>query len=329
MKHVSILIPNGHYSLVNVEGTYQIFSWVNDYLSQTNQEPLFELHLVGQSQKVTQTNGLFTITPDVLLDDVSATDLIVVPAIHGDLDENLKNNSDLVPWVLKHHEGGAEVVGLCIGAFFLAAIGLLDGKPCSTHWQFANKFRELFPKVHLMDHKIMTESDGIYTSGGAYSFTNLLIYLVEKYGGRDLAVLASKAFMIDIDRSSQSPFIIFSGQKAHQDQLVLDVQEFIEQHFETKISIDELAREFNIGRRTLERRFKRATSNTIVEYAQRVKIEAAKKELELGTTTVSETMYHVGYADTKAFRDVFRRFAGMSPVDYRNKYVRELSSYSE
>lgn len=166
----------------------------------------------------------------------------------------------------------------------------------------------------------MTEADGIYTSGGAYSFTNLLMYLIEKYTDRELAVMASKAFMIDIERYSQSPFMMFMGQKAHQDEVVLKAQEFIEQNFSDKITIDKLSQQVNVGRRTLERRFKRATSNTIAEYMQRVKMEAAKKELEAGVKTVSEVMYDVGYVDVKAFRDVFKKVAGISPIEYRNKY---------
>lgn len=320
MKHVSILIPQGHFSLVNVEGAHQIFSWVNEFLEEGGDDPLFDLHLVGVSRSITQTNGLFTINSELLIDEIEQTDLIILPAIHGNWQKNLELNSELVPWILKHYHNGAEVVSLCIGSFFLAATGILDGKPCSTHWQFANEFRKLFPKAILMDQKIITEADGIYTSGGAYSFTNLLIYLIEKYAGREVAIVAAKVFMIDIDRMAQSPFIMFSGQKAHQDELVLMVQEYIEQHFEEKLSVEELARHFATSRRTLERRFKKVTSNTVIEYIQRVKVESAKKQLETGHKTISEVMYDVGYTDVKSFRDVFKKITGISPVAYRNKY---------
>ncbi|ANE49466.1 GlxA family transcriptional regulator [Flavisolibacter tropicus] len=323
MKHVSILIPQGHFSLVNVEGTHQILSWVNEYLEQTDRQPLFKIQLVGLSKVTTQTNGLFTINPEVLLNEVTNTDLVILPAVHGDLESILKQNSELIPWIIKQYKNGAEVVSYCIGSFMLAATGLLNGRPCSTHWRTANEFRRLFPEVHLMDDKIMTEADGIYTSGGAYSFTNLLIYLVEKYAGRDVAITASKTFMIDIDRHSQSPFIMFAGQKTHQDEVVLNAQQYIEQYFPNKITVDELSENFSVGRRTFERRFKKATSNTVVEYIQRVKIEAAKKQLESGRKTVSEVMYDVGYTDTKAFRDVFKKVTGLSPVEYRNKYNKE------
>ena len=325
MKHVSILIPQGHFSLVNVEGTHQILSWVNQTLQQIGKKPIFNIHLVGLSKITTQSNGLFTINPDLLVSEVSKTDLIVLPAIHGDLQKNLELNAELVPWIVEQYNKGAEIVAYCIGTFFLASTGLLNGRQCSTHWGYANEFRKLFPEAMLMDDKIMTEADRIYTSGGAYSFTNLLVYLIEKYAGRDIAILAAKGFMIDIDRNSQSPFIMFAGQKSHNDDAVLNAQEYIEQNFHDKITVDRLCDKFGVGRRTFERRFKKATSNTVVEYLQRVKIEAAKKQLETGRKTVNEVMYDVGYTDTKAFRDVFKKFVGMSPVDYRNKYNMEAA----
>lgn len=320
MKHVSILIPEGRFSLVNIEGTHQILSWVNQYLLGQGKLPLFDLHLVGLNPLTTQSNGLFMIRPDRLVKDVEQTDLIIIPAIHGELKEVMEHNAELIPWILKQYRNGAEVVSLCIGSFLLAATGLLDGKPCATHWEFAGSFSKHFPDALLMDDKIMTEADGVYTSGGAYSFTNLLVYLIEKYAGREVAIVVAKAFMIDIGQSSQSPFIMFSGQKAHEDETVLNAQEYIEQNFQDRLSIDLLCEKLNIGRRTFERRFKKATSNTVVEYIQRVKVEAAKKQMEKGRKTISEVMYEVGYTDTKAFREVFKKITGLTPLEYRNKY---------
>jgi transcriptional regulator GlxA family with amidase domain len=182
----------------------------------------------------------------------------------------------------------------------------------------------MFPDVTLVDEKIITEQNGVYSSGGATSYWNLLLHLVEKYTDRQTAILASKFFVLDISRDSQSPFSIFKGQKTHNDPEINKIQEYIEKNYQEKITVEELSNEFAIGRRTLERRFKKATNNTIMEYIQRVKIEASKKELELGRKTVNEVMYDVGYTDNKAFRDVFKKIAGLSPIDYRNKYNREF-----
>ena len=170
----------------------------------------------------------------------------------------------------------------------------------------------------------MTAEDGIFSSGGAYSFLNLLVYLIEKYAGRETAIFIAKAFMIDIDRSSQLPLMIFDGQKTHDDEAIKKAQEFIENNFYEKITVDQLAGKFAIGCRNLERRFKKATCNTIAEYMQRVKVEAAKKSFQNSRKKISEVMYEVGYSDNKAFRTVFKKVTGMSPLNYRNRYKKDL-----
>ncbi|NCD69557.1 GlxA family transcriptional regulator [Mucilaginibacter agri] len=326
MKHISILIPQGTSSLSNIEGTFQILSEVNNLRAEMRQAPLFNIQMVGLATEAKQRNGLFTIKPDVVFEDVKKTDLIIIPAMHGNLPAALEMNKDLLPWVVKQYKNGAEVASYCIGAFFLAQTGLLKGKQCATHWKLANEFRRMYPDVNLVDDKIMTEEDGIYTSGGAYSYLNLLLYLVEKYAGRDVAILMSKAFMIDIDRDSQSPFIIFQGQKTHEDEPIKKAQVFIEKNFQDKITVDQLAGMLALGRRNLERRFKKATSNTVIEYIQRVKIEAAKKNFETSRKNINEVMYDVGYSDTKAFRTIFRKITGLSPIEYRNKYNKEAAT---
>ena len=323
MKHISILIPQGQASMVNIEGTHQIMNEVNSILTSKGKAPLFNVQLVGVTKETNQPNGLFCIMPDVLIDDVQQTDLIIIPAMYGNIETVMKNNAAFVPWVTKHYSNGAEIATMCIASFFLAGTGLLDGKHCATHWSAANNFKNLFPKVKLVDDKIITEQDGIYTSGGAYSFLNLLLYIIEKKVGRDVAIVIAKTFMIDIDKISQSPFIIFQGQKEHDDERVKKAQEFIEMNFQEKITIDQLAEMLALGRRSLERRFKHATRNTVSEYIQRVKIEAAKKNLENSRMNINEVMYEVGYIDTKAFRKTFRKITGLSPLAYRNKYNKE------
>ncbi|QNJ98740.1 GlxA family transcriptional regulator [Constantimarinum furrinae] len=320
MKHVSILIPKGECSVVNIGGTHQMLSWVNEYRASTAKAPLFKIELVGIDLEADTTENLIPIKPQKTIKDINNTDLIIIPAMFGDYKRYLHENADFIPWMISQYKEGAEIVSLCIGSFFLATTGLLDGKQCSTHWQYANLFRQMFPKAIMTDDKIITECDGIYTSGGAYSFTNLVVYLIEKYAGRETAVMAAKGFMVDIDRSSQSPFMIFSGQKNHKDKEVLQIQNYIEQNFGDKFTVDSLCKKAALTRRTFERRFKNATSNTVLEYIQRVKVEAAKKELEVGRKSVTDVMYEVGYSDPKAFRDVFRKITDMTPLDYLNKY---------
>jgi transcriptional regulator GlxA family with amidase domain len=322
MKQIAILVPETAV-VESVADPRYIFTVVNDFLKNTGKEALFDVQLVGLAREVRVTDGLFSIHTDAVLADAKKPDLIIIPAISGNLDKAIALNQGFIPWIVQHYKDGAEVASLCIGAFLLAETGLMNGKSCSTHWFFANIFREKYPDIELTDDKIVTEQNGLYTSGGANSYWNLLLYLVEKFTDREMAILAAKYFVVDIGRTSQSPFSIFKGQKGHNDPDIARVQEYIESNFQDKITVDELCGKFGIARRTFERRFKKATNNTILEYWQRVKIEAAKRQLELSRKTVGEVMYEVGYNDTKAFRDIFKKVTSMSPVDYRNKYNKE------
>ncbi|UTW67579.1 helix-turn-helix domain-containing protein [bacterium SCSIO 12643] len=328
MKHISVIVPNGEAVLSSIIGAYKIFNKVNDYLLQTGQisSDMFKVDLVGLNSKTDLYNGAFTVTPNKTIDQIERTDLIIVTTIVGDMQKELANNAEFIPWIKKQRiQNDAEVASLCTGAFLLAETGLLNGKTCTTHWFAADNFRQMYPQITLLNERIITEDNGIYTSGGAYSFLNLLLYLVEKYCGRQTAIWCSKMFEIEFDRSNQNQFTIFNGQKEHEDESIKNAQTFIEGHFGDKINVEELANKFALSRRNFVRRFKKATSNTPIEYIQRVKIEAAKKSLESSTYSVSDVMYNVGYTDDKSFRNTFKKFTGLSPMEYRKKYNREMS----
>lgn len=322
MKNVSILVPESAVMEAVADPRY-LFTAVNQFLQSTGKPPLFHVQLVGQTREVRYNDGIFSVHVDKLLDEVEKTDLIIIPALFGDMKTAVEKNSEAIPWIVSQYQNGAEVVSLCVGAFLLASTGLLNGKRCSTHWAFANEFRDMFPDVTLVDGSIITEEHKIYSSGGANSYWNLLLYLVEKYVNRDTAILAAKYFAIDISRNSQASFMMFRGQKNHKDEDVKKAQEFIEANYQERITVDQLADQFAISRRSFERRFKKATNNTIVEYIQRVKIEAAKRDFELSRKNINEVMFDVGYTDTKAFRTVFKKITGLTPVEYRNKYYKE------
>jgi transcriptional regulator GlxA family with amidase domain len=325
MKHVSILVVK-EAKVNSIEEPHQAFIETNNILAAQGKPALFDVKLVGLTKGVKLNNGLYTVKTHNLLNEIEKTDLIIIPPVQGTIINAMKSNHEFVPWIVKHYNNGAEVASLCVGAFLLASTGLLNGKQCSTHWRAANDFRKYFPGVNLVVDRIITDEHGIYSSGGAFSSANLILYLIEKFAGRAIAVHCAKMFQIDIERGSQSPFIMFKGQKEHEDVPIKKAQEYIESNFQIKITVDQLAMMLALSRRNLERRFKKATANTVVEYIQRVKIEAAKHSLESSYENVNEVMYKVGYSDPKAFRTTFKKITGLSPIQYRNKYNRELAA---
>jgi len=326
MKHLTIIVPDGDgNNLSSIVGAYKIFTRANALWKESHGWELFTIELAGISKQVDFYQGLFTVRPHTHIDAISKTNLIIIPSLNHNYEKAMKANKLLIDWVEQQYKNGAEIASICTGAFILASAGLLDGKACSTHWAAANTFRSMFPKVHLQADQLITDENGIYTNGGAYSFLNLVIYLIEKYFDRQTAIYCSKIFQIEMDRNSQSAFSIFTGQKSHGDIIIQQAQAYIESRLDEKISVEDLSSRFAVGRRNFDRRFIKATGNTPLEYSQRVKIESAKKAFETSRKTVNEVMYEVGYSDIKAFREVFRKITGMSPLAYRGKYNREAA----
>lgn len=324
MKHLTIIVPAGQgNNLSSIVGAYKIFTRANAHWKETGKKELFKIELAGVSKKVEFYDGLFTVKPHTNISAITRTNLIIIPSLNHNYQKAVKGNKQIINWIEQQYKSGAEIASICTGAFLLAASGLLNGKTCSTHWAAADNFRAMFPELDLQTDKLITDEGGIYTNGGAYSFLNLMIYLVEKYYDRETAIYCSKVFQIEMDRQSQSAFTIFTGQKMHGDEMVKKAQIYIECKLDEKISVEQMSSMFAVGRRNFDRRFIRATGNTPVEYVQRVKIESAKKAFETTRKTINEVMYEVGYSDAKAFREVFRKITGMSPLEYRGRYNKE------
>jgi transcriptional regulator GlxA family with amidase domain len=318
---ISVFVPQ--YGVIEaITPPFRTFNTANEFLTVFGKKPIFNVEYVGLNEYVPANNGEYTIKTNRLLKDVTHTDLLIIPPTFGDTLAGIEANAEAIPYFQSLHHNGASLASLCIGAFLLAETGLLDGKKCSTHWAHINEFREKYPQIEVEDGAVITEHDNIYSSGGASSLWNLILYLVEKYADRQTAVMISKYFALDIGRESQSHFAIFKGQKNHGDADIQKVQDYIEKNYEDKITVEAMANLVNIGRRTFERRFKEATTNTPIEYIQRVRIEAAKKFFEASRKNVTEVMYDVGYTDTKAFRDIFRKITGLTPIEYRNKFAK-------
>lgn len=320
-RHVSIFVPAGSCILSSIVGSYKVLSTVNELLrvQDSGTPPPFAIRLVGLTGETNLYDGAFSIHPHTTIDKVDKTDLVIIPALSGDYATEVKRNELALPWITKQYKQGAEIASLCTGAFLLAATGLVNGKKCATHWLAFDAFRVMYPEVELVK-SIVHEERGICSSGGAYSFLNLILHLVEKYVSHEMAVQCSKIFEIDINRYSQASFSVFSGFKMHEDDAVMKAQLYIEKNYSERHSVDDLASRFLLSRRNFERRFKKATQYSPAEYIQYLKIEAARRQLEGSRYNVSEVMHSVGYNDTKAFRTTFKKITGLSPLEYRNRF---------
>lgn len=320
---ISVFVPRQGV-IEAITPAFRTFNTANEFLATAGKAPIFKVEYVGLTEYVSASGGEYVIKTDRLLQDVDQTDLLVIPPTFGNPVLGIQSNKEAIPYFKALHQKGSSLASLCAGAFLLAETGLLNGRKCSTHWAHISAFKERYPHVEVEDGAVITEHDNIYSSGGANSLWNLILYLVEKFADRETAVMISKYFAIDLGRDNQSQFAIFKGQRNHNDSGIKQVQDYIEKNFEEKITVEDLANLLLVGRRTFERRFKEATNNTPLEYIQRVRIEAAKKFFEASRKNVSDVMYDVGYTDTKAFRDTFKKVTGLTPIEYRNRFAKPV-----
>jgi transcriptional regulator GlxA family with amidase domain len=296
MKHISIVIPQGDAVLNSIVRVFIIFNWVNEYLAGNGGRPLFDLHLVGMAPRADLYGGDISVMPDVTLADAPAYDLIIIPALAGDITEGVKGNAPFIPWMKDQYKMGAEIASLCTGAFLLAATGLMDGRQRTTHWFVAADCRNAFCQIKLGAERMIVKESRIHTRRGAYSSFNLLI---ERFAGAEVAMACSKIFETDFNRECQSVVTIFNKQKRHRDRDMEPVQEFVDNNLRGKLSREQFAKMFVLNRRSLKRSLENSATNSLVRDSQ--------KGLEPGYGETKKARREVCYHNSRAFRNIFKK----------------------
>lgn len=315
MKHITVLLPFGNHS-ISLSSTITIL----DIAKRSSCK--LDYQVVATKNKQAIQIARFRITPDATIREVKKTDLIIIsPIVSDDYQTIIDNNEPLIAWIKAQYAQGSEVISLCTGAYILAATGLLNHREASSHFSAITDLRKRFPEVRWYKEKIITDQDRLITSGGALSSLNAVIYWLLKYFDKATIMRIAKNLQIDYPRTSQKPFYIFSNQKNHEDELMLQVQEFMEQHQGEAINFDALADRYHLSRRSLNRRFKNATGESLRSYQQRILVERAKEYLENKPITIQELAYTLGYVDVNSFRNLFHKVTGTLPNEYQKRFI--------
>ncbi|MDM8522766.1 GlxA family transcriptional regulator [Desulfococcaceae bacterium HSG8] len=307
-----------------IAGSIDAFSVANLWrrmLDSKVTEDLFAFRIVTADGLPVTANGGLLLQPHSSISEVADTDIIVIPAMFFPYQILPERMEKIGQWVKSRHKNGSLIASSCTGTFLLADMGLLDGKIATTNWQLAGWFRDMYPSVNLKIERIFTEDSGIYCAGAATAFFDLCLHFISKFGSRELYARCSRALLVDPDRKSQAPYILYDFWKKHADEPILNIQKWMEDHFAENISIDNLAGKAGISPRHFNRRFKKATGETPLAYLQLLRIENAKRKLETTRDNISDITWNVGYEDIHSFRRLFKKYTGLSPREYRNKFA--------
>jgi transcriptional regulator GlxA family with amidase domain len=281
--------------------------------------PLIDCKLISaDGQDVRSFNGRI-ISPDMGIDQGCRLDIVLVPVIFGDL-EPLISDIRIRDWLRWQSSQGACLSSVCAGSFLLAATGLLDGRQATTHWRLATDFRLRFPNIVLKIEKMLIDEGNFITAGGVTAYMDLCLYLLARFGSPELSTSLAKTLLIDPVRRSQAPYQAYSYCKEHGDTEILRVQQWLESHITEKTTVLNMATLARLGERTLARRFKRATGDSLMEYQHHLRIDTARKLLETTAETIDCIMQKCGYEDPSSFRRLFKKITSHSPSSYRKKF---------
>jgi transcriptional regulator GlxA family with amidase domain len=321
MKKITIL---GCYNSMasTIFGPMDIFNQAGrlwNRVSKTPQTPFFDVTLASADGESIRSINNILIKPHCSIEAIHETDLIVIASATY-IKQILEKSPELVPWIKKHYKKGAHVASICTGAFLLAETGLLDKKSATLHWGFAQMFNKKYPQVNLEPDKMFIDHGRLYCSAGVNAGMDLSLYLVEKFCGRQAAVQSAKTMILDLGRTTQTPYGNFLLPGDLGDTIVRKVQKWIEQNYTKSIDYEHLAKKHKISRRSLERRFKMATNVTPLGYLQQLRVETARRLLEEGKLSFDKITILVGYEDISFFRKIFVRLTGLRPKEYRQRF---------
>ena len=265
-----------------------------------------------------------TINPQLTIDDIEATDIVLVPNVMVDTPESVRAlDRRLLDWIVRMHRGGAQLCATCGGSIVLAEAGVLDGHATTTHWMYVPLFRREFPKVTLHEERILVQSgpgQSIVSAGGASSWQDLTLYMIARLAGTAEAIRISKVFLYQWHRDGQLPYASMIANVGHGDAVVEACQRFVAGSFRSADIVAGMLAHSALPKRSFDRRFRKATGYAPLEYVQWLRIEEAKHLLELGDTPIDDIAEEVGYSDLASFRRLFRRLVGITPGEYRRRF---------
>ncbi len=282
--------------------------------------PVFDVKIVTSDGEPVMAINKVPVVPACSMHDIEEVDLIIIPSQGFLFDPNARDHNDRIEWLKAWYDKGADLASVCGGAFTLASTGLLDGKTATTHWGMAKDFKKRFPKVNLKTDLLVTDEGRLFCGGGISADLNLSLYLIEKYCGREMALQSSRCTMVDLDCISQSPFTMFSPERNHGDSKVLEAQTCMEKNLREKIDIDAMAVDAGMSLRQFNRRFRSATGETVTNYLQLIRVDAAKVDLVNTDLPFDDISPNAGYENVSFFRRIFKKITSLTPAEYRRRF---------
>lgn len=274
-----------------------------------------------EGERVSCKNGLSFPTQPI---GAGEYDVLMVPGIDHDdardLPRILETLGPQQDMLREFARSGRLVASNCSSTFLLAEAGLLDGRRATTSWWLSKTFQKRYPKVQLDTEELIILDGPILSSGAVTAYIDLGLWLVGHFGGESLRQMTAKILLADSHRASQTPYIAAAMVVGNGHAVVERARRWLNQRMDQEWNMADLAAHCNTSPRTLLRRFQKAAGLSPVQYTQQLRVERAKALLESTTLSLEAITGRCGYANVSTFSTVFKRWAQVTPREYRSRF---------
>ncbi|WP_036229535.1 GlxA family transcriptional regulator [Marinobacterium jannaschii] len=287
---------------------------------------LFTPQIVSLERQAFKCGNNIPVLPDHSIADCPGSDILIIPELWLGPDENLHGRyPQLMQFIRDQYEQGCYLYSACSGSLLLAESGLLNGRRATSHWGYEQLFRAQYPDVDFQPEPILCFADDsgrVVTAGGTSSWHDLVIHIISRHGSPAEAMRISKVYLLKWHDEGQLPYKPLVNQTLHSDAQISEAERWLEEHYLRHDAIDSLIGYLDIPERTLKRRFKAITGESLLERIQNLRVENAKRALEGSHCSIDEISADNGYEDAGFFRRLFKRLTGLSPSQYRKMFGR-------
>jgi transcriptional regulator GlxA family with amidase domain len=268
-------------------------------------------------------NGI-PVNAHATIEENPAADILILPEMWLGPEQHLKGcYGEVMNFIRQKHAEGSYIYSACSGAVMLAETGLLDGSAATSHWGYQDLFAREYPQVRFEPAPSICFADEagmVVTAGGTSSWHDLMLHIISRHISPGEAMRIAKVYLLKLHTEGQLPYATLTRNIVHTDGAVLELEESIKVKFREHDLIRQLIRDSGLPERTLKRRFKKATGQTLIEYIQNLRVEEAKHHLETTRTAINDISFEIGYEDPAFFRRLFKRLTGMTPSEYRKVF---------
>lgn len=302
--------------LLDISGPAHVFYEALDYQAPLD---LKFISLLGTATATSSCRLAFAQLSDFQALSLRPKDLIFIPGLakelllHPDFIHQVK---PFLNWLGEQYQQGVEICSVCTGAFLLAEAGLLNDRPCTTHWKYFDRFSQRFPKAQLLRNRLFVESDGIYSSAGVTSGIDLALFILEQRFGTAFASSIARELVLYFRRGETDPQLsIFLQYRNHLEDRIHTVQDYLRHHLQERNIIDSLAALIHMSPRNLTRLFKKTTGITIGQYVEKLRLERAIQLLKKGET-INAIAQLCGLQSSNQLRQLFKKHLNLLPSEY-------------